>query len=152
MVYHLSAHQHMPILIITLEQLETLKKSWLQSVPSCTASDATTAEGTLRWSGQSLDCKIVSCNLPQHRVPGVVLGVPLDMFRMCTQSKTTYPPPTNDIQCRLSFGFEILLELIMWAGGSDSLLLTLNGFNSIHKKWTAVVWWWLWCRRAICVT
>jgi len=83
----------MSIPISTLQQLEALEDIRVQPIPTRTASDATTAEGTLRGSGRALDCKVVPGNLPQRGVSSVDLRVPLDM----THSKRLDSdlPPTN---------------------------------------------------------
>ena len=64
--------------------------------------------------------------------------------------RETYSPPTDNIRCGLSSGLEVFVELIPWAISSVSLLLNLNGLNSIHKIWATVVQWWLRHWRAIC--
>ena len=148
MLCHLHACWHMSIPISTLEQLETLEDIWVQPIPLCTASDATTAEGMLRGCSWSLDCKVVSGNPSQCGVSSVELRVLLDLSH--TQRCWTYAPPIDDISRRLNSRFEILLELITWALSDVSLLL--DCLNGTLQKWTTIVIQWLWCWRVICVS
>jgi len=67
----------------------------------------------------------------------------------CLEKYSTYPPPTNDIHRGLNPSLEVLPELL--AGAHSSMVLLLEGLNSVVKEGTTVAKQWFLHRRSVCL-
>ncbi len=67
----------------------------------------------------------------------------------CLEKYSTYPSPTNDIHCGLNPSLEVLLKLL--AGAHSSVVLLLEGLNSVMKEGTTIVKQWFLHRCSVCL-
>jgi len=62
---------------------------------------------------------------------------------------STYLPPTNDIHRGLNPSLEVLLELL--TGAHSSMVLLLEGLNSVVKEGTTIAKQWFLHRHSVCL-